>query len=159
MVVKVKEPSQTNYFTHGWSKNCWIHTILNGIRTMENASSFVQNLSSCRRYTMLNITPLVCLWDKHLHTVGFTYSSQNIHKIIYEKFIYIYIKVGELHRGVEEGATPFSGLLHFTYDMYLILLSIKRSGIKLHVLVSRAIDEHPTLSLSIYIYIYACLIK
>ena len=31
-----------------------------------------------------------------------------------------------------EGATPFPGLLHFTFDMYLILLSVKQGGIKYH---------------------------
>ena len=37
-----------------------------------------------------------------------------------------------LHRGVGEGATPFPGLLHFTLDTYLILLSVKQGGIKYH---------------------------
>ena len=36
--------------------------------------------------------------------------------------------------GVGEGATPFPGLLHFTLDPYLILLSIKQGGIKYHFL-------------------------
>ena len=31
---------------------------------------------------------------------------------------------------VGEGATPFPGLLHFTLDMYLISLSVKKGGIK-----------------------------
>ena len=31
-----------------------------------------------------------------------------------------------------EGATPFSGLLHFTLDTYFILLSVKQEGIKYH---------------------------
>ena len=30
-----------------------------------------------------------------------------------------------LHRGVREGAASFPGLLHFTLDAYLIMLSIK----------------------------------
>ena len=30
-----------------------------------------------------------------------------------------------LHRGVEEGGTPFLGLLHFTLDPNLIILSVK----------------------------------
>ena len=30
------------------------------------------------------------------------------------------------------GTTPFPGLLHFTLDMYLILLSVKQEGIKYH---------------------------
>ena len=29
-----------------------------------------------------------------------------------------------------EGATPFPGLLHFTPDPYLIMLSVKQGGIK-----------------------------
>ena len=59
-----------------------------------------------------------------------------------------------LHQGVGEGATPFLGLLHFTFDPYLIMLSVKQGGIKYHFLslwydstwdwnqVSRAIGEH-----------------
>ena len=64
-------------------------------------------------------------------------------------YIYIYIlsKVGNLswgwpnapfqellHRGVEEGATPFPVLLHFTLDSYLIMLNIEQGGIKYHFL-------------------------
>ena len=30
------------------------------------------------------------------------------------------------------GATPFPGLLHFTLDTYLLLLSVKQGGIKYH---------------------------
>ena len=30
------------------------------------------------------------------------------------------------------GATPLPGLLHFTLDMYLILLSVKQGDIKYH---------------------------
>ena len=33
-----------------------------------------------------------------------------------------------------EGAIPFSGLLHFTLDTYLIMLSDKQGGIKYHFL-------------------------
>ena len=40
-----------------------------------------------------------------------------------------------LHRGIGEGATPFPGLLHFTLDPYLILLNVKKGGIKYHFLV------------------------
>ena len=59
-----------------------------------------------------------------------------------------------LHQGVGEGATPFPGLLHFTLDPYLTMLSVKQGGIKYHFLslwydstwdwtqVSRAIGEH-----------------
>ena len=53
-----------------------------------------------------------------------------------------------------EGTTPFPGLLHFTLDPYLIILSVKQGGIKYHFLslwydstwdwtqVSRAIGKH-----------------
>ena len=33
---------------------------------------------------------------------------------------------------VGEDATPFPGLLHFTLDMYLIMLNVKQGGIKYH---------------------------
>ena len=39
-----------------------------------------------------------------------------------------------LATNVEEGASLFPGLLHFTLDMYLIMLSIKQGGIKYHLL-------------------------
>ena len=39
-----------------------------------------------------------------------------------------------LHRDVGEGAPPFPGMLPFTLDMYLILLSVKQGGIKYHFL-------------------------
>ena len=35
-------------------------------------------------------------------------------------------------RCVGEGATPFPGLLHFTLEPYLIMLSVKQGGIKYH---------------------------
>ena len=35
-----------------------------------------------------------------------------------------------LHKGVGEGTTPFPELLHFTLDMYLIMLRVKQEGIK-----------------------------
>ena len=37
-----------------------------------------------------------------------------------------------LHGGVGESTTTFPGFLHFTLDMYLILLSVKQGGIKYH---------------------------
>ena len=39
-----------------------------------------------------------------------------------------------LHQGVGEGGTPYLGLLHFTLDPYLIMLSVKQGGIKYHFL-------------------------
>ena len=54
-------------------------------------------------------------------------------------FIHIKVKLATLVEGeqkapfsIGEGATPFSGLLHFTLDSYLILLSVKQGGIKYH---------------------------
>ena len=56
-----------------------------------------------------------------------------------------------------EGITPFPGLIHFTLDTYLILLSVKQGGIKYHfkslwydanwewTQVSQAFAEHTTL--------------
>ena len=38
-----------------------------------------------------------------------------------------------LHWSVGEGVIPFAGLLHFTLDMYLILLSVKQGGIKYYL--------------------------
>ena len=35
-------------------------------------------------------------------------------------------------RSVGEGVTPFPGLLHFTPNTYLILLSVKLGGIRYH---------------------------
>ena len=40
------------------------------------------------------------------------------------------------HRGVTDGTTPFSGLLHFTLVPYLMMLSVKQDGIKYHFLES-----------------------
>ena len=66
------------------------------------------------------------------------------------------VKFADGGRCVRESATPFPGLLHFTLDMYFILLSVKQDGIKFHflrlcydstwdwTLVSRAIGEHST---------------
>ena len=39
-----------------------------------------------------------------------------------------------LHWGVGEGATLFPGLLHFTFDPYLIILGVKEGSIKYHFL-------------------------
>ena len=40
------------------------------------------------------------------------------------------LSVGKFGEG--EGATPYPGLLHFTLDTNLILLSVKQGGIKYH---------------------------
>ena len=39
-----------------------------------------------------------------------------------------------IHQGVGEGTTPFPGLLHFTIDSYLIMLSVKQGSVKYHFL-------------------------
>ena len=56
--------------------------------------------------------------------------------------IQILSKVGDHSRGwpkvslfnsyYTKGATPFPGLLHFTLDSYLIMLSVKQGSIKYH---------------------------
>ena len=40
-----------------------------------------------------------------------------------------------------EGTIPFPGLLHFTLDTYLIMLSVKQRGIKYHFLKSLWYDS------------------
>ena len=67
-------------------------------------------------------------------------------------------------QGVGESATTFPGLLHFTLDPYLIMLSVKQGGIKYHFLslwyystcdwtqVSRAIGEHSNHHAKIYMW-------
>ncbi len=47
-----------------------------------------------------------------------------------------------LHRGVGEGASPFPGLLHFTLDTYLIMLSVEQGGITYHFLKSSPNEEN-----------------
>ena len=74
-----------------------------------------------------------------------------------------------LCRNVGESATPFSGLLHFTLDLYFIMLNVKQEAIKYDflsfwhdltwdwTLVSQTIDEystHYTNKPVIYIYIH-----
>ena len=61
-----------------------------------------------------------------------------------------------LHWDVGKGAILFTGLLHFTLDLYLIMVSVKLGGIDYHflslwydftgnwTLVSRAIDKLST---------------
>ena len=52
-----------------------------------------------------------------------------------DKYLYcLKVKLATLveGRGVGEGTTPFSELVYFTFDTYLILLSVKQRGIKYH---------------------------
>ena len=54
-------------------------------------------------------------------------------------YIYIYIYGDSLfyqlsYRGVRENATLVPELLHFTLDLYLIMLSVKQGSIKYHFL-------------------------
>ena len=93
--------------------------------------------------------------------------------------IYIYIYIYKIKSKVSEGdpkATLFPGLLHFTLDPYLIMLSVKQGGIKYHFLshwydstwdwmqVSRAIGKHSNHHANVqvqyiytYIYIWGCM--
>ena len=41
----------------------------------------------------------------------------------------------------QKGATPFPGLLHFTLDPYLIMVSVKQGGIKYHFWVFGMTDS------------------
>ena len=69
------------------------------------------------------------------------------------------------HKGVEEGATSFPGLLNFTLDTYLKMLSIKKGCIiyNFWVLGMTRPETEPrspglmvnTLPIYIYIYIYS----
>ena len=90
-----------------------------------------------------------CCLNTHIHT----------HKVKIKLATVVKGDPKLLHQGVGEGATLFPGLLHFTLDMYLIMLSvIKQGGIKYHFLnfwydltwegtpVSRSIDKHSTLT-------------
>ena len=74
------------------------------------------------------------------------------------------------HQGVGEGTTLFPELLHFTLDLYLIMLSVKQGGIKDQflslwydstwdwTLVSRAIGEHSNVITIIIIIIIVIII-
>ena len=90
-------------------------------------------------------------------------------------YIYIYMYIYEVNKeinltGVGEGAISFSGLLHFSLDTYLTILSVKQGGIKYHFLnlcydstwdwtpLSQAIGKH-SMSIYLYIYIYIICIK
>ena len=57
---------------------------------------------------------------------------RDIYTYIYIYILKVKVKLATFSRGVEEGATPFPGWLHFTLDTYLILLSVKQGGIKYH---------------------------
>ena len=37
-----------------------------------------------------------------------------------------------LHQGVGEGPTPFIWFIHFIFDKYLIMISVKQGGSKYH---------------------------
>ena len=75
---------------------------------------------------------------------------------IYQIWIQIYWRLPFqqlLHHGVGECTTPLPGLLHFTLDPYLIVLSSKQGSIKYRLrydltwdwtLVSQTIGEHST---------------
>ena len=112
------------------------------------------------------------------HCVFYTSTIPEVTWYKYRTYIYIYIyisKVGEhswgwpkgsffnsylLHQGVEKGATPFPGLLHFTLDLYNIILSVKQGCIKYHFLSLWYDSPGPWVNINhyanayIYIYIY-----
>ena len=120
-------------------------------------------------------------WDNFLHIVRFRSIFTFIYIYIY---IHIYIKKklklvtiieGNPKAPFSRATTPmcrgrrysFPGLLYFTLDPYLIMLSVKQRGIKYHFLslwydstwdwtqVSRAIGQCPVyIYIYIYIYIY-----
>ena len=120
----------------------------------------VVSVSKAKHFKYIVLTKIL-LWSWFLQNYGYpqTWDFSNISKVS---------KVGDhsrgwpegslsdslLHQGVGEGATPFPGLLHFTLDPYLIMLSVKQGGIKYHFLslwydstwewtqVSRTIGEH-----------------
>ena len=68
--------------------------------------------------------------------------STTVSQLTTNIYIYIYILLVTLvevdskllHRGIEECATLFLGLLHFTLDPHLIVLSAKQGDIKYHFL-------------------------
>ena len=86
----------------------------------------------------------------YIYILSFWYTQIYINKQLGELSVYIKVKskVGDhsrgwpegslfdslLHQCVGKGATPFPGLLHFTLDPYLIMLSVKQGGIKYHFL-------------------------
>ena len=100
-------------------------------------------------------------WSMYIYIYIYIYIAQKQNS---EYSCIIISKVGNRSRGWPEGsffysyytdANPFSGLLHFILDTYLILLSVKQGGIKYHFKslwydvtwdwtpISRTIDEHP----------------
>ena len=66
--------------------------------------TYIKNLISCR---------MVWMWKLKF--------INNTRRLLFQKLQY---------RGVGEGATPFPGLLLFTLDPYLIIVSVKLGGIK-----------------------------
>ena len=53
-----------------------------------------------------------------------------------------------LHQGVGEGTTPFPGLLHFTLDTYLIMLSVKQGYMYIYIYIYTKSTE------TIFIYLF-----
>ena len=114
----------------------------------------------------------------HAHTHTHTHKQANIH-IHTHTYTRTYIKLATIFEGdpkgpfsiastkdVEEGASLFPGLPHFTLDPYLIMLSVKQGGIKYHFVniwcdsawdwtqVFRAIGEHILFLLSRWIDVW-----
>ena len=75
----------------------------------------------------------------NIHNISANGSSGHLQVFVYLIYIYIYIYIVVVDRDPKAPFfisydTTFPGLLFFTLDMYLIVLSIKRGGIKYHFL-------------------------
>ena len=81
------------------------------------------------RGTFLNTTKTINPITGHIHTL-YIYKVGDHSRRWPEGSLFDSLR----HQGVGEGATPYPGLLHFTLDLYLIMLSVKQGGIKYHFL-------------------------
>ena len=60
---------------------------------------------------------------------------QDVAVVIYDIKLVIIVKGDpKVPFSLEKSATPFPGLLHFTFDLFFIMLSVKQGGIKYHFL-------------------------
>ena len=93
-------------------------------------------------------------YDQQLYLLIYT-SEESINKLL-TTVVKGYPKAPFSMATEREDTSPFPGLLHFTLETYLIMLSVKQGGIKYHFLslwydltwdwtpVSQAIGEHST---------------
>ena len=93
-----------------WRNNNWIKTFPWVISAKWNANSLVQNLNLG-------------------HCVYFQWRY-----LLHQGRLYFYISKYSLF-SVIRPTTPFPGLLHFTLDLYFIVLSVKHGGIKYHYVI------------------------